>query len=68
MTTEEITRNRDSFPFNKEEIDIWLDILNRADLSKYAKSNPERNACHDDLNAGKQFIINTTPSWKLLNE
>ena len=68
MTTEEISRNRDSFPFNKEEINRWLDILNRADLSKYAKSNPEKNICDDDLNAGKEFVINTASSWKVLND
>ena len=43
MTTEEIIRNKDFFPFNNDDIDIWLDILNRADLSKYAKSNPNEN-------------------------
>ena len=68
MTTEEIIRNKDFFPFNNDDIDIWLDILNRADLSKYAKSNPNEKICIDDLNAGKNFIINTTSSWKILND
>ena len=66
MTTDEISRNRASFPFNMEEIDSLLDILNRADLSKYAKSNPEIDICDYDLKAGKDFIINTTSSWKVL--
>ena len=68
MTTEEIIRNKDFFPFNNDDIDIWLDILNRADLSKYAKSNPNEKICIDDLKAGKNFIINTTSSWKILND
>ena len=68
MTTEEIARHRVSFPFNKKEIDNLLDILNRADLSKYAKSNPKKNICDYDLKAGKNFIINTTSSWKLLKK
>jgi hypothetical protein len=68
MTTEEIGRHRVSFPFNKEEIDNLLDILNRADLSKYAKSNPKKNICDYDLEAGKNFIINTTSSWKVLKK
>jgi len=68
MTTEEIGRHRVSFPFNKKEIDNLLDILNRADLSKYAKSNPKKNICDYDLKAGKNFIINTTSSWKVLKK
>ena len=68
MTTEEIGKHRVSFPFNKEDIDNLLDILNRADLSKYAKSNPKKNICDFDLKAGKNFIINTTSSWKVLKK
>ena len=54
--------------FNVKEIDGLLDILNRADLSKYAKSNPKKNICDNDLKAGKNFIINTTSSWKVLKK
>ena len=68
MTTDEIVKHRFSLPFNKKEIDGLLDILNRADLSKYAKSNPKKNICDNDLKAGKNFIINTTSSWKVLKK
>ena len=68
MTTEEIGKNRVFIPFNNEDIDNLLDILNRADLSKYAKSNPKKDMCNYDLKAGKNFIINTTSSWKVLKK
>ena len=68
MTTDEIVKYRFSLPFNKKEIDGLFDILNRADLSKYAKSNPKKNICDNDLKAGKNFIINTTSSWKVLKK
>ena len=68
MTTEEIIRNKALFPFNDESLNIWIDILNRADLSKYAKSNPNKNVCRNDLDLSKNFIKDTTFAWKVLNE
>ena len=65
MTTEEIIRNRNTFPFRDQEIDNWIDVLHRADLSKYAKSNPKKNICVQDLEAGKNFIMETSSSWKI---
>ena len=68
MTTEEIIRNKVLFPFNDKSLNIWIDILNRADLSKYAKSNPNKNVCRNNLDLSKNFITETTFAWKVLNE
>ena len=65
MTTEEIRQYRSVIPFDRDQLSIWMDILKRADLSKYAKSDPERMICHEDLAAGETFVKNTVPSWKI---
>ena len=65
MTTEEIKQYRSVIPFDRDQLSIWMDILQRADLSKYAKSDPERMICHEDLAAGETFVKNTVPSWKI---
>jgi len=65
MTTEEIKQYRSEIPFDRGQLGIWMDILQRADLSKYAKSDPERMICHEDLAAGETFVKNTVPSWKI---
>ena len=65
MTTEEIKQYRSVIPFDHDQLGIWMDILQRADLSKYAKSDPERMICHEDLAAGETFVKNTVPSWKI---
>ena len=67
MTTEEIKQYRSAIPFDRDQLGIWMDILHRADLSKYAKSDPEKLICHEDLAAGKTFVKNTVPSWKIQN-
>jgi hypothetical protein len=67
MTTEEIKQYRSAIPFDHDQLGKWMDILQRADLSKYAKSDPEKMICHEDLAAGKTFVINTAPSWKIQN-
>ena len=67
MTTEEIKQYRSAIPFDRDQLGIWMDILHRADLSKYAKSDPEKLICHKDLAAGKTFVKNTVPSWKIQN-
>ena len=67
MTTEEIKQYRSVIPFDRDQLGIWMDILQRADLSKYAKSDPERMICHEDLAAGETFVKNTVPSWKIQN-
>ena len=63
MTTEEIKKYRTVFPFDRDQLSIWIDILQRADLSKYAKSDPEKMICHEDLAAGETFVKNSVPSW-----
>ncbi len=65
MTTEEIKQYRSVIPFDRGQLGIWMDILQRADLSKYAKSDPEKMICHEDLAAGETFVKNTVPSWKI---
>ena len=67
MTTDEIKRYITEIPFDYDQLSIWMDILQRADLSKYAKSNPERMICREDLAAGKKFVKNTVSSWKIKN-
>jgi len=67
MTTEEIKQYRSVIPFDRDQLGIWMDILQRADLSKYAKSDPEKMICHEDLVAGETFVKNTVPSWKIQN-
>jgi hypothetical protein len=67
MTTEEIKLYRSVIPFDHDQLGIWMDILLRADLSKYAKSDPESMICHEDLAAGETFVKNTVPSWKIQN-
>ncbi len=67
MTTEEIKLYRSVIPFDHDQLGIWMDILHRADLSKYAKSDPESMICHEDLAAGETFVKNTVPSWKIQN-
>ena len=67
MTTEEINQYRSAIPFDRDQLGIWMDILQRADLSKYAKSDPEKMICFEDLDAGKTFVKNTVPSWKIQN-
>ena len=67
MTTEEIKKYRSVIPFDRDQLSIWIDILQRADLSKYAKSDPEKMICHEDLAAGETFVKNTVPSWKIQN-
>jgi len=67
MTTEEIKQYRSVIPFDRDQLSIWMDILQRADLSKYAKSDPEKMICHEDLAAGETFVKNTVPSWKIQN-
>ena len=65
MTTEEIKQYRSVIPFDRGQLGIWMNILQRADLSKYAKSDPEKTICHEDLAAGETFVKNTVPSWKI---
>ena len=65
MTTEEIKQYRSAIPFDRDQLGIWMDIMQRADLSKYAKSDPEKMICYEDLAAGKTFVKNTVPSWKI---
>ena len=67
MTTEEIKQYRSVIPFDRGQLGIWMNILQRADLSKYAKSDPEKTICHEDLAAGETFVKNTVPSWKIQN-
>ena len=67
MTTEEIKLYRSVIPFDHDQLGIWMDILHRADLSKYAKSDPESMICHEDLAASETFVKNTVPSWKIQN-
>ena len=67
MTTEEIKLYKSEIPFDHDQLGIWMDILQRADLSKYAKSDPESMICHEDLTAGETFVRNTVPSWKIQN-
>ena len=67
MTTEEIKKYRSVIPFDRDQLSIWIHLLQRADLSKYAKSDPEKMICHEDLAAGETFVKNTVPSWKIQN-
>ena len=65
MTTEEIKQYRSVIPFDRDQLGIWMDILQRADLSKYAKSDPDKMICYEDLSAGETFVKNTVAFWKI---
>ena len=67
MTTEEIKQYISVIPFDRDQLGIWMQILERADLSKYAKSDQGKMICHEDLAAGEKFVKDTEPSWKIQN-
>lgn len=64
MTTEEIRINKNILPYPENEISFWLNILERADLIKYAKMIPQQSACLDDLYLARNFVESTTNFWK----
>jgi len=64
MTTEDIRLSRDELPYSEEEINGWLDLLERADLTKYAKMLPHQRSCDDDIITAELFVRSTIPYWK----
>ena len=56
MTTVEIKENRNLFPFCDQKFDIWIKILQCADLVKYAKETIDLNQIESDLKKIKSMI------------
>lgn len=67
MTTEEIAQNRVMFPLENALFKSWLDLLQRADLIKYAKVIPESSVVQADLDWSIRFIEETVPLWKKID-
>ena len=64
MTTEEIRINQDLLPFRNDITVKWLDLLNRADLIKFARQIPTGEICLSDLKSAEEFITDTVGYWK----
>ncbi len=64
MTTNEIQNLENQFPFSEQEMKVWITLLNRSDMIKYAKMIPENQTWLHDLTTAEQFIKSTIPYWK----
>lgn len=64
MTTEDIRTSQSDLPYSDEELSGWLDLLERADLIKYAKMFPKHSACAADLDSAESFVRSTISYWK----
>lgn len=58
MTTNEIKKNKNMIGFNKNEINEIIKVLERADLTKFAKVFPLENQLKSDLNVIQDFLDN----------
>lgn len=65
MTTEDIYRILGRLPFAGPLGDIWIDILERADLVKYARQDVDQMRIQKDLESARKFVQETTSFWKL---
>lgn len=64
MTTEEIRANQALFPYNNQEFDGLIVVLNKADLVKFAGMKLQRENCITDLENIRTFIEKTAIYWK----
>ena len=65
MTTEDILKNRNIFPYNDKIINSYLRILTNADMVKYAKHYNNKKECDIDLKDSISFVRNTINLWKV---
>lgn len=63
MTTSEIDLAKDLIPVDYQSATTLLDVLKRADLTKFAKYQPDSNQCSKDLEKIETFILDTRISW-----
>jgi hypothetical protein len=56
MTTEEIKLNRKIFGFKKDIFNDWLNLLEKADLIKYAKHQVQKSEMEDDKTLALKII------------
>jgi len=64
MTTEQIHAMKNTLPFDRELVDQWLEVLRRADFTKYARGSVSPAMCQQDLDWAECFIAQTVPFWK----
>ena len=64
MTTEDIRLSSNRLPYSEQEITGWLDIMERADLIKYAKMLPDHGSLQDDMGRAESFVRSTIHYWK----
>ncbi len=64
MTTENIRLAKKELPFSGDELTNWLALLERADLTKYARMIPKRDICENDIFVAESFVRATIPYWK----
>jgi hypothetical protein len=64
MTTQEIDALRDTFPFESGLMTQWLEVLKRADYTKYARGSVPMGVGEQDLTWAEEFIAKTVPYWK----
>ena len=64
MTTQEIRALKDTFPFGSKLVTQWLEVLERADYTKYARGSVSAGVGERDLAWAESFIAQTLPYWK----
>jgi len=67
MTTEDIVKHTDDLPFGSTGKGAWKNILERADLVKYAKETSDVETIQLDIDSTQKFIKNTTIFWKRID-
>lgn len=68
MTTEEIELSKSLLPVDGDLVDLLMDVLCRADLAKFARFQPERDRCRNDLRAMKSFVQTCRIEWSPLEQ
>ncbi len=64
MTTEEIKLNQALLPYHEDTVHNLIDLLQRANLIKFARQIPTKKKCIDDLGLAEKLVIDTIPYWK----
>ncbi|MCH8069788.1 MAG: hypothetical protein IID16_11060 [Candidatus Marinimicrobia bacterium] len=65
MTTSEIDLAKDLIPVDHQSTTTLLDVLKRADLTKFAKYRPDSNQCSEDLEKIETFILDARIGWPI---
>lgn len=63
MTTEEIDGARALFPVDDDHWNLLMGVLKRADLAKFARLQPQRKVCLDDLETMEEFVESGRIEW-----